>query len=190
MRIDERLTHKYCIGLRGKLLNDSGETLGTWTVNGTSLCQESYERAYAVRLEPSFIPASDYQVETRVTVQGIDPSLPTGDSPGIGLELRVTGLGGATAGYDCHVDPAEYCMNIGEWSPVWQSLAGECTEPTTVASHHLRAAAVGGDLLCEHLSWSLSLTQGNATAHPQGTVGFFAYHTKVCLEYLLVIKAP
>jgi len=173
-----------------QLLTD-GATSGNWTANGTALCQNSYNDFYSVKLKSSFIPVSDYLVETRFTVQGTDPGAPSW--PGPGLDFRVTGFGASnTSGYDCSVDLWDYRMVIGEFDPSdWHELSGSAkqTAPTS-GPYRMRMVAKGNSLVCQLVGAVQPSTQDNDSTYPSGTVGLFSFHTKVCFDYLLVIQAP
>jgi hypothetical protein len=180
----------YYFKTANQLLTD-GVLTGTWTAQGTSLCQNSYSDSYEARLKGSFLPASDYLVETRITVQSTDPGLPAGDWPGPGIDFRET-TGTNDSGYDCAVDLWDFRVVIGEWDPSdWASIASSSkSSAPTSGPYRLRVVAKGSSLSCQVVGSAGALAQVTDSSNPSGLVGLFTYHTKACFEYLLVIKAP
>lgn len=166
-----------------KLLTD-GNVSGTWTKNGTALCQNSYSDAFAVSLKAPFLPGSNYLVETRITVLDTNPSIT--DSPGVGIDFRMT----STNGYDCVIDLWDFYLLIGEWdSAGWQVRTTTAPQSVPTAGPYLlRASANGNNLSCQLPGTTVA--QISDSSNPAGIVGFFTYYTKACIDYLLVIQAP
>jgi hypothetical protein len=152
---------------------------GTWTANGTALCQNSYSGAYNVKLKGTILPASDYLVETRFTVLDTDPAGTTW--PAAGIDFRVTGSGGNASGYDCSLDLWGYRLVIGEFaSGSWNLRSSSAQQSVSTSGPYvMRVEAKGAKLSCEILG-----------SNPTGTLGVFTFHAKACFDYLLVIQAP
>jgi len=165
-----------------KLLSD-GNLSGTWTPSGTALCQNDYTDGFAVSLNASFLPTSNYLVETRITVLGVDPNAT--DGPAVGIDFRMT----STNGYDCVIDLWDFDLLIGEWdSSGWQAktTTAQQSVPST-GPYLLRATAKGNSLSCQ---LSGTTAQVNDWTNSSGIVGVFTYYAKACIDYLLVIQAP
>jgi hypothetical protein len=167
------------------MLLQDGSYSGNWTASGTSLCQNSYHDGYGIGLKSTFIPDSDYLVETQFTILATEPGAT--DTPGPGIDVRVTS--GGSSGYDCTLDTEYNNLVIGEYSS-WYPIASSTpqTVPTS-GPYRMRMVAKGSYLSCEIVGVQTK-AQVNDPSKPYGTVGVFTYLTKTCFDYLLVIKAP
>lgn len=176
------------------LLND-GNVSGTWAAKGTTLCQESWTGVYETALTGALIPTSDYLVETRFTVQGINLNGPVqGYWPSAGLGLRLTMKPGAgLSGYQCLIDLKETHLVIGKpTSADWTQLAagGKLAILQPGGPFRLRAIVEGNAISCQLVEGGHPGVSTVDATSPLGSVGVMSDYAKVCFEYLTVIKPP
>ena len=169
-------------------LKQDGDLNGSWSTSGTKLCQWNWNDTFSVILDPKFVPSSNYLVETKVTVVGIDPSLPAGWWPSPTLLYRV---GPVDSDYDCSANLGDYRLEIGKWDgTTWSSLAnGTNGSLPKNGPYRLRAIVKGSSLTCQLGGTPLSVSKMDPD-FPTGTVGFLTDHVRACFEYLLVVAAP
>ena len=180
-------TVHYYTGAPGQQIADFLVVSG-WAASGSQLCKSSATTTdTVVLLQQAKLTTSDYLVEARVTAQ--NPNL-AGNYPAIEVVFRVSSLNPASS-YHCLVDLKSHRLELGKyvggnWSSLKTSTLGDVPGN---GPFRLRAVAKGNSLTCSELQSGRSVG-ANDSGNPTGTVGFDAYLTEGCYEYLMVLPAP
>jgi len=157
------------------------EWVGDWSEQ-SGLCHTTTATGYhAARLKT--LPSTDYTAEARFSASGT-----TGSGwPAFGIAFRTSSLNPLNT-YLCMLDTSSFAlvfgrMSNGAYAEYQRSAVGTASSS---GPWRLRITAQGSQLGCTLVGSGTTLQQ-NRTLHNSGTVGFFSYGTKACVDYLWVM---